>query len=114
MRVRNSKVTRARHNKVRAMAKGYRGKRGNVFSQAKTAIMRAGRHAYVGRKLKKRDYRQLWSARISALCRANGIMYSRFIDGLSKKGVTVNRKVLSELAANHEPVFKQFLDLVSR
>lgn len=92
------------------MAKGYRSKRGNVFSQAKTAIMRAGRHAYVGRKLKKRSYRQLWTSRISALCRSNGVMYSRFADQLSKKDIRINRKVLSELACNHEPVFARLLE----
>ena len=111
MRARNSKVTRARHNKIRKMAKGYRGRRSNVFSHAKTAVLRAGRHSYIGRKLKKRSYRQLWTVRVSALCRTNGVMYSRFISGLTKKDVQVNRKVLAELAANYEPVFKQLLEI---
>lgn len=112
MRAVSSKTTRARHKKILEKAKSYRGKRSNVFSQAKNAVMRAGRHAYSGRKLKKRDFRGLWITRINAVCRTENVKYSRLIDSLTKSKVKLNRKVMAELALNYEPVFKELLKTV--
>lgn len=91
-----------RHRKVVKAAKGYRGLRSKNFRQAKNAVMKAGINSYRDRRLKKRTFRSLWIARISAACRPLGVSYSRLIDGLNKKGIAVNRKMLSELAI-HEP-----------
>lgn len=109
MRARSPKTTRARHKKIIKSAKGFRYKRGNVYCLAKTAVQRAGRHAFSGRKLKKRNFRNLWIARLNAVCRNEGIKYSRFIEALTKANIVLNRKVMSELAINYEPVFKELL-----
>ena len=97
-RVKGGVNAHKRHKKVLKQAKGYYGRRKNTFSAANPAVMRGLRSAYVGRKNKKREYRRLWIARISAGARANGISYSRLMDGLKKSGIEINRKMLSEMA----------------
>ncbi|MEE1246390.1 MAG: 50S ribosomal protein L20, partial [Acutalibacteraceae bacterium] len=89
---------RKRRNKVMKMAKGYYGSKSSLFKTAKQAVMKSGQYAYVGRKQKKRDFRRLWITRISAACKLNGMNYSTFMNGLNKAGITLNRKMLSEIA----------------
>jgi len=101
-RVKGAMTTRKRRKKVLKLAKGYWGAKSKLFKMANQAVMKSLRYAYVGRKLKKRDYRKLWITRISAACKANGMNYSRFMHGLKLSGVTLNRKMLSEMAI-HEP-----------
>ena len=101
-RVKRGVTARARHKKILALAKGYRGRRKNVFRIAKQAVMRAGQYAYRDRKNKKRTFRALWIQRLNAAVREHGLTYSRFINGLAKSGIVVDRKALSELAI-HEP-----------
>jgi len=98
-------TARARHKKVLAAAKGYRGRRGNVYRVAKQAVMRAGQYAYRDRRTKKRVFRSLWIARINAAVREHGITYSAFINGLNKASIGLDRKVLAELAVNDKPAF---------
>ena len=107
-RVKTGVVRRRRHKKILSKTKGYRGLRSKIFTQANQAWMKAGLHAYVGRKKKKRDYRALWITRISAALKmiSKEYKYSRFINALSKKEVKLNRKVLSDLALNHEATFQ--------
>ena len=97
-RVKNSVATRARRKRVLKLAKGYWGAKSRHFKMAKQAVMKSGNYAYIGRKQRKRDFRRLWITRISAACRINGINYSTFMNGLKKAGVTLNRKMLSEIA----------------
>ena len=101
-RVKKGVNAHKRHKKVLKMAKGYYGARSKTFKAAKPATMRALRSAYIGRKLKKREYRRLWIARINAAARMNDISYSRLMDGLKKSGIEINRKMLSEMAI-HDP-----------
>jgi len=101
-RVKGAVTTRKRRKKVLKLAKGYWGAKSKLFKMANQAVMKSLRYAYVGRKLKKRDYRKLWIMRINAACKANGMNYSRFMHGLKLSGVTLNRKMLSEMAI-HEP-----------
>ncbi|MBU1089958.1 50S ribosomal protein L20 [Patescibacteria group bacterium] len=111
MRVKGGTTTRARHKKVLKSTKGYRGRQKNTFRVAKQANMKAGLHAYRGRKLKKRTYRALWIQRLNAAVRATGLTYSRFIDGLTKSKIAVNRKNLSELAINKPEVFAKIVNV---
>ena len=97
-RVKKGVTARKRHKKVIKQAKGFYGQKSRNFKAANPAVMRALRSAYVGRKNKKRDYRRLWIARINAAARANGISYSKFMNGLKKSGIEMNRKMLSEMA----------------
>lgn len=97
-RVKGAMMTRKRRNKVLKAAKGYWGSKSKHFKMAKQAVMKSGNYAYIGRKLKKRDFRSLWITRISAEAQANGINYSKFMYGLKKAGINLNRKMLSELA----------------
>lgn len=97
-RVKKGVNAHKRHKKVLKLAKGYYGRRKNTFRAANTAVMRGLRSAYVGRKNKKREYRRLWIARINAGARANGISYSKLMNGLKKSGIEINRKMLSEMA----------------
>ena len=97
-RVKTGMTTRSRHKKVLKMAKGYFGAKSVRFRMANQAVMKSGMYAYVGRKDKKADFRKLWITRINAACRANDIVYSQFINGLKKAEITINRKMLSELA----------------
>lgn len=99
-RVKGAMATRKRRNKTLKLAKGYWGAKSKHFKMAKEAVMKSGNYAYVGRRLKKRDFRKLWITRISAACKLNGMNYSTFMNGLKKAGVTLNRKMLSEIAIN--------------
>ena len=104
-RVKGAMMTRKRRNKVLGLAKGYWGAKSKHFKMAKQAVMKSGRYAYVGRKRKKRDFRQLWITRISAACKANGMNYSTLMHGLKKAGIELNRKMLSEIAVNDKAAF---------
>ena len=104
-RVKNSVATRARRKKVLKRAKGYFGSKHRLFKTAQEQVMHSERYAFRDRKQRKRDFRKLWITRINAGCRENGISYSRFIDGLNKAGVEVNRKMLSELAIYDKEAF---------
>ena len=97
-RVKKGVNAHKRHKKVLKLAKGFYGRKKNTFKAANPAVMRSLRSAYVGRKLKKRQYRQMWIARINAAARMNGMSYSRLMDGLKKAGIEINRKMLSEMA----------------
>ena len=97
-RIKGATMSRKRRNKVMKMAKGYYGSKSSLFKTAKQAVMKSGQYAYVGRKQKKRDFRRLWITRISAACKLNGMNYSTFMNGLNKAGITLNRKMLSEIA----------------
>ncbi|MBQ3604006.1 MAG: 50S ribosomal protein L20 [Clostridia bacterium] len=97
-RIKGATMTRKRRNKVLKMAKGYYGSKAKLFKTAKQAVMKSGQYAYIGRKLKKRDFRRLWISRISAAAKANGMNYSTLINGLKKAGINLNRKMLSEIA----------------
>ena len=99
-RVKGALMTRKRRKKVLKLAKGYFGAKSTHFKMAKQAVMKSGQYAYVGRKQKKRDFRRLWITRISAACKMNDMNYSTFMNGLKKAGVTLNRKMLSEIAIN--------------
>jgi len=104
-RVKRGVTARARHKKILAQAKGFRGRRGNVFRVAKQAVMKAGQYAYRDRRNKKRDFRRLWIARISAAVRECGMTYSQFINGLTKAGITLDRKVLADIAVYDPAAF---------
>ena len=97
-RIKGAMATRKRRKKVLKAAKGYYGGKHRLFKTAKQAVMKSGQYAYIGRKQKKRDFRRLWISRINAACRANGTTYSAFMNGLKKAGITLNRKMLSEMA----------------
>ncbi len=99
-RVKGAMSTRKRRNKTLKLAKGYWGAKSKHFKMAKEAVMKSGNYAYIGRRLKKRDFRKLWITRISAACKMNGMNYSTFMNGLKKAGITLNRKMLSEIAIN--------------
>jgi len=109
-RVKSGVNAHRRHQKVLKAAKGYRGGRSKLYRRAKNAVMKAGQNSYRDRRLKKRTFRALWIARINAACRANGARYSRLIDGMFKKDIQINRKMLAELAVNNPEVFKAILD----
>lgn len=97
-RIKGAMTTRRRRKKVLKAAKGYYGGKHRLFKTAKQAVMKSGQYAYIGRKQKKRDFRRMWITRISAACKANGMNYSTFMNGLKKAGVDLNRKMLSEIA----------------
>ena len=104
-RVKNSVTTRARHKKVLKAAKGYFGSKHRLYKTAKEQLMHSGQYAFRDRRQKKRDFRKLWITRINAECRVNGISYSKFISGLTKAGVIINRKMLSEMAIEDKKAF---------
>ena len=104
-RVKRGVTARARHKKVLAQAKGYRGRRKNVYRVAKQAVMKASQYAYRDRRNKKRDFRRLWIARINAAARECGITYSQFINGMNKAGITLDRKVLADIAVHDKAAF---------
>lgn len=108
-RVRNGAVTKARHKKVLKEASGYFGSKHRLYKSAKEQLMHSGVYAYRDRRQKKRDFRKLWIVRINAECRNNDISYSRFIEGLNKAGVEVNRKMLSEIAINDPKAFSELV-----
>jgi len=109
-RVRNGVVTHRRHKKILKAARGYFGSKHREFKSAKEQLMHAGQYAYRDRRQKKREFRKLWIVRINAACRENEISYSRFIEGLNKAGIEVNRKMLSEIAINDKEAFKKLVE----
>ncbi|MBO5364551.1 MAG: 50S ribosomal protein L20 [Clostridia bacterium] len=111
-RVKGAMKTRARHKKILKLAKGYRGAKSKLFRTANQAVMKSLAYAYRDRKAKKREFRQLWIARINAATRANGMSYSKFMNGLKQKGIEMNRKMLSELAISDPEAFKKLVDQV--
>ena len=108
-RVKSGSVTKARHKKIVARAKGYYGRRKNTFRVANQAVEKAGQYAYRDRKVRKRQFRSLWIQRINAGCRLHGIKYSSFINGLKKINLNLNRKVLADLAAQEPDSFKEIV-----
>ena len=108
-RVKNSVTTKARHKKVLKAAKGYFGSKHRLYKTAKEQLMHSGQYAFRDRRQKKRDFRKLWITRINAACRENEISYSRFIEGLNKAGVEVNRKMLSEIAIENPKAFAELV-----
>ena len=109
-RVKGALATRKRRKKVLKLAKGYWGAKSKHFKMAKEAVMKSGNYAYIGRKQKKRDFRRLWITRISSGCKANGINYSTFMNGLKKAGITLNRKMISEIAIADAEAFTALVD----
>ena len=99
-RIKGAVMTRKRRKKVLKLAKGYFGAKSKLFKTAKEAVMKSGNYAYIGRRLKKRDFRKLWITRISAAAKMNGMNYSTFMNGLKKAGIEMNRKMLADLAVN--------------
>ena len=108
-RVKRGVIARASHKKVIAQAKGYRGRRKNVYRIAKQAVMKAGQYAYRDRRQRKRQFRTLWIARINAAAREQGMSYSVFMNGLKKAAINVDRKVLADIAVFDKPAFAQFV-----
>ena len=108
-RVKTAIITRKKHKKVLKMAKGYFGAKSTRFRMAKQAVMKSLQYAYVGRKLKKRDFRRLWITRISAAAKANGVNYSTLISGMKKANISVNRKMLAEMAVNDPKGFSEIV-----
>ena len=109
-RVKRGVTARAAHKKVIARAKGFRGRRNNVFRIANEAVMRAGQYAYRDRRNKKRDFRSLWITRINAAVREHGLSYSVFMNGLKKAEILVDRKVLADIAVMDKPAFTKFVE----
>ena len=110
-RVKGAMRTRARHKKILKLAKGYFGAKSKLFRMANQAVMKSLNYAYGDRRAKKRDFRKLWIARINAAARINGLSYSRFISGLKKSGIELNRKVLADMAVNDAAAFAQLAEL---
>ena len=110
-RVKTAKITRKKHNKILKRAKGYYGAKHYRFRMAKQAVMKSGKYAYVGRKDKKSNFRKLWIARINAGARMNGTTYSKMIAGLKKANVSINRKMLADLAINDEKAFSELVEI---
>ena len=109
-RVKRGVTARARHKKVLVLAKGYRGRRKNVYRVAKQAVMKAGQYAYRDRRQRKRQFRQLWIARINAGARLNGLSYSKFMNGLKRAAIELDRKVLADLAVFDKAAFAQLVE----
>ena len=109
-RVKRGVTARARHKKVIAAAKGYRGRRGNVYRVAKQAVMKAAQYAYRDRRNRKRDFRRLWITRINAAARECGLTYSQFINGMNKAGVALDRKVLADIAVHDKAAFASLVE----
>ena len=113
-RVKTARTTRARHKKVLKQAKGYYGAKHYRFRAAKQAVMKSGMYAYVGRKDKKSNFRRLWITRINAAARMNGLTYSTLIAGLKKAGVTINRKMLAEIAVSDSKAFEEIAEIAKK
>ncbi len=109
-RVKRGVTARARHKKVLALAKGYRGRRKNVYRIAKQAVMKAGQYAYRDRRAKKREFRRLWIARINAASRSLGLTYSKFMAGIKKASIEIDRKVLADMAVNDPAAFASIVE----
>lgn len=112
MRIKRSVNALKKRRAILKQAKGYRGAKSKLYRVARQAVMKSGQYAYVGRKLKKRNMRSLWIARINAGCRANGIKYSTFINGLKNANINLNRKVLADMATNDIANFNKLCELV--
>ena len=110
-RIKGAMMTRKRRNKTLKLAKGYFGSKSKHFKMAKQQVMKSGNYAYIGRKLKKRDFRRLWITRISAAAKINGMNYSTLMNGMKKAGVNLNRKMLSELAISDAAAFTSLCDV---
>ena len=110
-RVKGAMNAKKKHKKILKLAKGYYGAKSKLYRPANEAVMRALNSAYVGRKLRKRDFRKLWIARINAAARMNGLSYSKFVNGLKLAGVEVNRKMLAEIAVNDAESFQQLVEV---
>ena len=113
-RVKGAMMTRKRRKKIIKLAKGYWGNKKNHFKVANEQVMKSLRYAYVGRKLKKRDFRRLWISRISAACKMNGMNYSTFMHGLKVAGIEINRKMLSEMAINDAVAFSALCEIAKK
>ena len=111
-RVKTARITRKKHKKIIKQAKGYYGAKSYRFRTAKQAVMKSGMYAYIGRKDKKSDFRKLWIARINAAARMNGLTYSTLISGLKKANVTINRKMLAEVAVTDAEAFAKIAEIV--
>ncbi|MHC1750061.1 MAG: 50S ribosomal protein L20 [Cellulosilyticaceae bacterium] len=109
-RVKGGMATKKRRNRVLKLAKGYRGAKSKQFRTAKQAVMKSLNYAYTGRKLRKREFRQLWIARINAASRMNGLSYSRFMNGLKNANITMNRKMLADLAISDAAAFASLVE----
>ena len=110
-RIKGAVTTRKRHKKILKLAKGYRGAKSKQFRTANEAVMKSLSYAYIGRKQKKRNFRQLWITRINAAARMNDISYSKFMNGLKKAGITLNRKVLADMAVSDPEAFKALVEI---
>ena len=108
-RIKGALATRKRRNKTLKLAKGYWGGKSRLFKTAKEAVWKSGQYAYISRRLKKRDFRKLWIARINAACKMNGTNYSTLINGLKKANIGLNRKMLSEIAINDPKAFAELV-----
>ena len=113
-RVKTARITRKKHKKILKQAKGYYGAKSYRFRTAKQAVMKSGMYAYVARRDKKSDFRKLWIARINAAARMNGTTYSKLIAGLKKANVTINRKMLAELAVNDAKAFTEIANIAKK
>ena len=113
-RVKGAMNARKKHKKILKLAKGFRGARSKLFRPANQYVMKSLSHAYVGRKLKKRDFRKLWITRINAAARINGLSYSRFINGLKIAGIQMNRKVLADMAVHDKEGFAQLAQTIKQ
>ncbi|MBQ5565492.1 MAG: 50S ribosomal protein L20 [Clostridia bacterium] len=113
-RVKGAIMTRKRRKKVLKLAKGYWGAKSKHFKMAKQAVIKSGNYAYIGRKQRKRDFRRLWISRINAACKMNGTNYSTFMNGLKKAGVTLNRKMLSEIAIADPAGFTRLVEQANK
>ena len=113
-RVKGAMMTRKRRNKILKLAKGYWGSKFKHYKMANPAVMKSLTYAYTGRKLKKRDFRQLWITRINAGAKMNGMNYSTFMNGLKKAGIAINRKMLAELAVNDKAAFTQLVEAAKK
>ena len=113
-RVKTARTTRKKHKKILKRAKGYYGAKHYRFRMAKQAVMKSGNYAYVGRKDKKSNFRKLWIARINAASRQNGLTYSKFVNGLKKAGVVINRKMLAEIAVSDPEAFAKLAEVAKK
>lgn len=113
-RIKGAVTTRKRRKKILKLAKGYFGAKSKLFKTAKEAVMKSYNYAYIGRRLKKRDFRRLWITRISAAAKMNGMNYSTFMNGLKKAGVTINRKMLADMAVNDAKGFASLVKTASK
>ena len=113
-RVKGAMMTRTRRNNILKLAKGYWGAKSKHYKMANEQVMKSLQYAYVGRRLKKREFRRLWITRISAACKLNGMNYSTFMNGLKKSGIVINRKMLAELAVNDKAAFAQLTETAKK